>query len=81
MSFHFHVIQKALSFRRHMKSINKGCTILFAILILPTIWGIIGLLNGDGFIDTIVENIQSAIVIIVIILAAIGLLTISKDWR
>jgi len=64
-----------------MKSTNKGCGILITILILPTIWGIVGLLNGDGFIDTIAENLKSAIVIIVIVLAAIGLLTVSKDWK
>jgi hypothetical protein len=54
------------------ESSNKFPWVL--ILILPLLWGLFGLLSGEGFFPYILENIKALIIIGIGLLALIGLL-------
>jgi hypothetical protein len=46
------------------------------VIILPLIWGLIGVLEGKGFFQYIFENIKALIILCTAFLILLGILTI-----
>lgn len=52
---------------------KPGCFnyVIFGVMLL-IFWGILGVLKGDGFFESIIESIEALIIIGILFFAAIG---------
>jgi Na+/H+ antiporter NhaC len=60
---------------------KKGNSKWAIIIVLPLIWGIIGLIKGKGFFPYIAENIKALLILGLGLLALLGLLTILDNKK